>query len=103
MNIQSMMKQAQALQKKMADLQNRFAELEVMGTAGGGMVKVTTNGKGEAKKVAIEASLLVPEDKEVLEDLIVAAFNNAKQNADHVLQEEMAKAGLSPEMMQLPF
>ena len=82
MDIKSLMRQAQDMQKKMQKAQEELANAEFEGSAGGGMVKVITSGVGVAKKVIIDPSLLVVEEKEVLEDLIVAAFNNAKEKAD---------------------
>ena len=78
MNIQQMMKQAQKMQKKMEEMQQQLAQSEYEGTSGGGLIKVTVSGKGELKKLKIDPSLIDPEDPEVLEDLIVAGFNNAK-------------------------
>ncbi len=103
MNLQHMMKQAKELQKKMTDMQSGLDQLEVSGSAGGGMVKVIINAKYTVKKVNIDKSLLVPEDVEVLEDLIVAAFNNAKQNAELKTNEEMQKLGVSPDLMKMVF
>ena len=107
MSIQAAMKQAQALQGKMGELQKKLEQELVEGKAGGGLVKVTTTCKGEVKKVEIEGSILTPADKEVLEDLIVAAFNNAKQGADEKMNEEMKKIasslGIPANMLNLPF
>lgn len=103
MNIQQMMTQAKALQKKMQDMQSNLDQIEVVGAAGGGMVEITTTCKGEVKKVKIDKSLLAPEEGEVLEDLIVAAFANAKSNADNKMNEEMKALGISPDMFKLPF
>jgi DNA-binding YbaB/EbfC family protein len=98
--MKNMMKQAQELQAKMAEMQSKIQEIDAEGSAGGGLVKVTLNGKGEAKVVQIDASLMKPEDKEVLEDLIVAAMNDAKNKADQKSQEEMRKLTGG---MNLPF
>ena len=100
------MKQAQGLQSKMQEIQQKIAELEVEGSAGGGMVKVVLNGKGYAKAVAIERSLLKEDEGEVVEDLIAAAINDAKSKLETASQEEMKKltAGLPlPPGMNLPF
>ena len=105
-NIGQIMKQAQQMQTKMAELQEQLAGLEVSGAAGGGMVQVTMNGKGELRGVKIDPSLAVPDDIEVLEDLIVAAANDAKAKVEARVQEEMQKltGGLQlPPGMQLPF
>jgi nucleoid-associated protein EbfC len=105
-NIGQIMKQAQQMQTKMAELQEQLAGLEVLGLAGGGMVQVTMNGKGELRGVRIDPSLADPDDIEVLEDLIMAAANDAKAKVEARVQEEMQKltGGLQlPPGMQLPF
>lgn len=89
---QDMMKKAQALQSKMADVEARLETLEVLGTAGGDLVKITLSGKGAVKAVALDPSLLKEDEKEVLEDLIVAAFADAKQKMEALTQKEMAQA-----------
>ena len=88
-NIMSMMKQAQELQSKMAEMQAELEALQVEGASGGGLVRVTLTGKGAMARVAIDASLMKPEDVEILEDLIVAAHNDAKQKAEHAMAEKM--------------
>ena len=80
MNIQGIMKQAQMMQKKMEEAQEKLAQQEITGTSGGGLVKITLNGKFEAKKIEIDKSLLVPEEVDILEDLILAAYNEAHAN-----------------------
>lgn len=105
-NLAQMMKQAQEIQQKMADMQQEMQELEVTGKSGGGMCQVTLNGKGEAKNVLLDPALVKPEDAEVLEDLIVAAMNDAKAKADEMMREKMQEitGGLPlPPGMQLPF
>jgi hypothetical protein len=105
-NIGQIMKQAQQMQTKMAELQEQLAGLEVSGSAGGGMVQVTMSGKGELRGVKIDPSLANPDDVEVLEDLIMAAANDAKSKVEARVQEEMQKltGGLQlPPGMQLPF
>lgn len=105
-NLGNLMKQAQQMQTKMAEMQAKLGELEVTGASGGGMLKVTLNGKFELKGIKIDKTLVDPEDVEVLEDLIVAAFNDAKVKAEAAMQEEMAKVtgGLNlPAGMKLPF
>ena len=105
-NIGNMMKQAQQLQKKMADAQEKLNDIEVEGVSGGGVVKVTATAKGEIKRINIHESLLKPEDKEITEDLIVAAINDAKQKGEVAAQEEMKSVtgGLPlPPGMKLPF
>ncbi|MBR9972521.1 YbaB/EbfC family nucleoid-associated protein [Magnetospirillum sulfuroxidans] len=105
-NLGNLMKQAQQMQTKMAEMQAKMAEMEVSGAAGGGMLQVVLNGKFELKKIKIDKSLVDPEDVEVLEDLIIAAFNDAKVKAEVAMQDEMAKVtgGLNlPAGMKLPF
>lgn len=88
-NIMGMMKQAQELQTKMAELQAELEAMEVEGVAGGGLVKVTLSGKGAMAKLSIDPSLVKPEELEILEDLIVAAHNDAKQKAEKTTAEKM--------------
>ncbi len=105
-NLGDIMKQAAGLQQKMQELQAELETLEVEGQAGGGMVKVVLTGKGRAVRVAIEPDLLKPEEGEVLEDLIVAALNDAKDKAEAKAAEEMKALtqGLPlPPGMNLPF
>ena len=105
-NIGNMMKQAQELQKKMSEAQEKLNNIEVEGVSGGGVVKVTATAKGEIKRINIDESLLKPEDKEITEDLIVAAINDAKQKGETAAQEEMKSVtgGLPiPPGMKLPF
>jgi DNA-binding YbaB/EbfC family protein len=101
-----MMKQAQQMQAKMAELQARLGEMEVSGQSGGGMVQATLNGKGELRQIKIDPSLAKSDEVEVLEDLVVAAVNDARQRADTMVAEEMGKltGGLQlPPGMKLPF
>ncbi len=105
-NLGQMLKQAQAMQARMAELQSQLEQVEMTGGAGGGMVSVTVNGKGEARQVKIDPTLVDPEETEVLEDLIVAAFNDAKAKVEVHVAEEMSKltGGLNlPAGMKLPF
>ncbi|OAN54635.1 nucleoid-associated protein [Paramagnetospirillum marisnigri] len=105
-NLGNLMKQASQMQAKMAEMQAKMQEIEVTGSAGAGMLQVTLNGKFEMKKVKIDKSLVDPNDVEVLEDLLLAAFNDAKTKAESLMAEEMAKltGGLSlPEGFKLPF
>ena len=102
----NMMKQAQEMQAKMAEMQARLGDVEVSGQSGAGMVNVTVNGKGEMKKIKLDKSIVDPEDIEVLEDLIIAAFNDAKAKAEKLTAEETAKlmGGLKlPPGIKLPF
>jgi hypothetical protein len=105
-NIGQMMKQAQQMQAKMAELQTRLGEMEVDGQSGGGMVQATLSGKGELRRIKIDPSLAKSDEVEVLEDLVVAAVNDARQRADAMVAEEMSKltGGLQlPPGMKLPF
>jgi DNA-binding YbaB/EbfC family protein len=105
-NLGQMMKQAQEMQAKMQDMQSKLADIEVSGQSGAGMVQVTLNGKGDLKKVKLDKSIVDPEDVEVLEDLLVAAFNDAKMKVEAQVADETAKmmGGLKlPPGMKLPF
>ena len=84
-----MMKQAAQLQSKMQEMQAELDQIEVDGSAGGGLVTVKLSGKGEIKGVSIDASLLKPEEKEIVEDLLVAAHADAKRQTETLMQEKM--------------
>ena len=86
-----LMKQAQGLQQKMADMQAELETVTVEGTSGGGAVKVVSSAKGDVKSVSLDPALLVPEDREILEDLIVAALNDARGRAERTMQDRMAE------------
>ncbi|GAB4517469.1 MAG: YbaB/EbfC family nucleoid-associated protein [Parvularculaceae bacterium] len=106
MDIGDLMKQAAGLQQKMQDMQAQLEKLEVEGAAGGGLVKCVVTGKGTAKSFAVDPSLMREEEREVLEDLIVAAFNDAKAKAEHQAQtqmQEMTQGLPLPPGMKLPF
>jgi len=92
-NLGNMLKQAQEMQAKMAEMQEKLAEMELDGMAGGGMVKITVNGKGEMRKAKIDPSLADPAEMEILEDLIVAAYNDAKAKVEAETQAEMGRNG----------
>ena len=105
-NINDIMKMAQNVQQQLADAQGKLDEIEVEGAAGGGMVKIRASAKGRLIGVDIDPSLLNPGDKEMLEDLIAAAFNDARAKADTVSNEQMQKlsAGMPlPPGFKLPF
>lgn len=105
-NLASMMKQAQEMQARMAEMQAGLERHEMTGQSGGGMVTVTLNGKGEMRAIKIDPALATPDDVEVLEDLIVAAFGDAKAKVEQHVQERMAEltGGLQlPPGMKLPF
>lgn len=82
MDMKSLMRQAQEMQKKMQKIQEEVAATDFEGSSGGGMVKSVVSGSGMAKKITIDPSLINLEEKEILEDLIIAAFNDAKKKAD---------------------
>ncbi len=84
-----MMKQAKELQSKMAEMQAEIEQLTRDGTAGAGLVTVTVNGKGEMRALSVDPSLMKPDEKEILEDLIVAAHADAKAKMEEALQEKM--------------
>lgn len=103
--IGNLLKQAQKMQEELARTQERLAEEEVVGESGGGMVRVTMNGRHEVKRVEIDPSLL-GDDKEMLEDLVAAAFNAAAQRVAERIQQNMANltAGMPlPPGLKLPF
>jgi len=105
-NLGQMMKQAQQMQAKMAELQAALDQAEVTGQSGGGMVTVTTSAKGEPKKLKIDPTLVDPNEVEVLEDLIVAALRDARQKGEALVAEEMGKltGGMQlPAGFKLPF
>ena len=95
-DLMGLMKQAQGLQKKMADAQAELETLQVEGASGGGVVKVVASAKGAVKSVRIDPSLLVPGEVEILEDLLVAALNDASGKAERLAAERMQQltAGL---------
>ncbi len=90
-NLGQMMKQAQEMQAKMAEMQEQLAQTEVTGASGGGMLRVTLNGKGEMRKVEIDPALMDPNEVEVLEDLIVAATNDAKAKVEAQAAQRMSE------------
>lgn len=89
MDLNAIMKQAQEMQSKMAEIQQQLANKTITGSAGGGMVNVTVNGQGAIISISIEEPLLVPDEKEMLQDLIVAATNDGLQKAKELSQQEM--------------
>ena len=105
-NIGQLMKQAAEMQSKMTEVQAQLEAVEMTGNAGGGLVQAVMNGKGDLKKLKIDKSLLDPEEVEVLEDLVLAAFNDARQKVQAHAETEMQKltGGLKlPGGMKLPF
>jgi DNA-binding YbaB/EbfC family protein len=106
MNISEMMKQAQQLQSKMAEMQSELENKEIEGVAGAGMVRVTLNGKGVMRGIQIDPDLLQPSENGVLEDLILAAHNDAKAKVEQAMADEMASltGGLPlPPGFKMPF
>ena len=91
---------AETIQKQMGEAQAKLDSLEVEGVSGGGLVKIRCTAKGRLLGVSIDDSLIVPEDKQMLEDLVAAAFNDARAKADHVANAEMQRVqqgmGLPP-------
>jgi DNA-binding YbaB/EbfC family protein len=105
-NIGQLMKQAQQMQTRMAEMQAKLAEVEMSGQSGGGMVSAIMNGKGELKKITLDKSAVDPDDVEILEDLILAAVNDAKNKVEaHVAAETQKLMGgmPMPPGMKLPF
>ena len=105
-NISDMMKQAQMLQKKMNEAQEKLKSIEVEGVSGGGMVKVLATAKGDIKKINIDDSLMNSDEKEITEDLILAAINDAKNKAESAAANEMKNVtgGIPlPPGFKLPF
>ena len=101
-----LMKQAQEMQQRMAEVQGRLDTIEVTGEAGAGLVKATVTAKGQMTRLAIDPSLFQPEEREVVEDLIVAAIRDAQSRAEAAAQAELARVteGLNlPAGMKLPF
>jgi nucleoid-associated protein EbfC len=88
-DIGALMKQAQQMQQKIAEMQAELERIEVNGSAGAGLVRVTLSGKGEARQIQIDPSLLVPAERGVLEDLLVAAFNDGRSRLEATVAEHM--------------
>ncbi len=105
-DIMNLMKQAKEMQSKMAAMQEELAETEAEGSAGGGLVKVTMNGKGAIAGISIDPSLMKEGETEIVEDLIMAAHNDAKRKIEEITQQKTQEltAGLPlPPGMKLPF
>ena len=106
MNIADMMQQAKAMQEKMKNLQDEVAQLRVQGSSGGGMINIIMKCNKEVETIKIDPSVINPNDKEMLEDLIVAAINDAAKNAEEKTADESAKvlSGMGfPPGTDLPF
>ncbi len=105
-DLMGLMSKAKEMQEKMQAMQEEIAELEASGSAGGGLVSVVLTGKGEMKSLTIDPALFKEDDVEILEDLILAAHNEAKAKAEMAMQEKTKEltAGLPlPPGMKLPF
>ncbi len=105
-NLAGMMKQAQQMQQKMAEMQARLETAEIEGASGAGLVRVVITGKGALKSVKMDPKLIDPNEAEMLEDLILAAHADAKANLDAIMDSETRNAmgGISlPPGMKLPF
>ncbi len=100
-----LMKQAQAMQQRMAEMQEKLEQVEISGSSGAGLVQITINGKGNMRALKIDPSLVDPQETEVLEDLIVAAFNDAKAKLEAHTTEEMNKVtgGMNIPGLKMPF
>lgn len=105
LNIQGIMKQAQQMQRKMQQAQEVLGQKEQEGTSGGGLVKIVLNGKSEIKSLSIDKSLINPDESDVLEDMIIAAYNDAHQKVDAMMEEGMKEAtgGVGLGGLKLPF
>ena len=105
-DIMGLMKKAQEMQSRMQDMQAELERTEVEGQSGGGLVRVTLTAKGAMKGIAIDASLLKADEKEIVEDLILAAHEDARKKAERAMEEKMKSItdGLPlPPGMKLPF
>ncbi|MFN3867482.1 MAG: YbaB/EbfC family nucleoid-associated protein [Hyphomicrobiaceae bacterium] len=89
-DLMGMMKQVRDMQARMQKMQEELETLEIEGGSGGGLVKVVLNGKGDLKSVRLDPSLMKPDEAEIVEDLIVAAMQDAKGKVESVMQERMA-------------
>jgi nucleoid-associated protein EbfC len=103
-NMSGMLKQIQKMQEKMAQVQEGLEAKIVVGESGGGMVKVTANGKQRITRIQIEKEVVNPDDVEMLEDLVLAAANKAVEESQRIAQEEMARVtqGMIPPGMNIP-
>ncbi|MBQ8750900.1 MAG: YbaB/EbfC family nucleoid-associated protein [Alphaproteobacteria bacterium] len=105
LNIQGLMKQAQMMQKKMQEAQEKLAQTEVLGSAANGLLTITLNGKSEMKKINIDKSLVSSDDVEMLEDLLLVAYNDAHNKVEAMAEESMKSAtgGVNLGGLKLPF
>lgn len=105
-NLSDMMKQVEAMQSRMSEMQAKLEAAAVTGQSGGGLVKVTLNGKGMMTAITMDPSLLKPEEREIIEDLIIAAHSDAKNKVESLMAEELKSVtgGMAlPPGMKLPF
>lgn len=105
-NIAGLMKQAQQMQQKMAEMQAKLDAVEIVGVSGAGLVQITLNGKGVMKRIKVDPKLADPAEIEMLEDLILAAHTDAKEKIDQMAEAEMKNAtgGMNlPAGLKLPF
>lgn len=104
-NMQTIMKQAQEMQKKMQEMQAKLEQEEVEGTSGGGMVKLVLNGKFEMKSIKIDPALVIADEVDILEDLIMAAYNDAQNKVNAKMQSSMSDmtGGMNLGGLKLPF
>ncbi|MDR3156033.1 MAG: YbaB/EbfC family nucleoid-associated protein [Holosporaceae bacterium] len=99
-DLNELLKQAQQMQARLVETQSKLNEIEVTGSAGGGMVAITINGKHDFKKVFIDPKLMLPDEVEILCDLITAAYGDAKNKLESKITQEMG--GLLPDSLKLP-
>ena len=104
-NIGQLMKQAQQMQQRMAEMQQKMEQMEITGASGAGLVQIVITGKGEMKALKIDPSIVDPKETEVLEDLIIAAFNDAKTKLEAHTAGEMSKVtgGMNIPGFKMPF
>ncbi|MBF0399228.1 MAG: YbaB/EbfC family nucleoid-associated protein [Magnetococcales bacterium] len=104
-NLGNIMKQAQEMQSRMAKMQEELAATQISGQSGGGMVEVTLNGKQIVQRIKLDPSVVDPADVELLEDLVVAAFNDAQNKLAELTQQNLSKVtgGLNIPGLNLPF
>jgi DNA-binding YbaB/EbfC family protein len=95
------MKQARQMQEKLAEMQNKISDMEISGSSGGGMVSVLIDGKINIKKINIDPKLMSPDEADIVADLIVAAFNDARSKLESEMNDKMG--GLLPPGMKMPF
>ena len=100
-NLSQLMKQAQQMQAKLMEAQNKMASMEITGTSGGGMVTITLNGEGDIKKLTIDPKLMIPEEADIVSDLVIAAYNEARAKVKEAATESMGN--ILPPGMKLPF